>query len=159
MSIENQSALKPMHFDSILARQSAWSGSRSRVKKSLSSGLTLTSLVDCFTILVVYLLLATSIGVDELKMNSQIVLPSSRNSEEKSAGVQLQSVNGQYLLDNKPVEYADLYSALKQLKEKNDAIVIIADRKQKYDQLNPLILTSLNAGYSNIRFAVQREEE
>ncbi|MEQ1664470.1 MAG: biopolymer transporter ExbD [Bdellovibrionales bacterium] len=160
MFIENQKILNAHNFDSILMNQKQFSSVANKKDANLNSALTLTSLVDCFTILVVYLLLATSIGVDELKITEKIALPTALGSNDSAASLQLQVSGEKYVLNEKSVSLSNLSAAMRELRtnQKYNSVVILADKNQNFGKLNPVVLAGLEAGFSNIKFAVQVEE-
>ena len=125
-----------------------------KLKKVLSSGLMLTSLVDCFTIPVVYLLVATSFGSQELQIPKDMVLPGAENSVALSASIVIRVEDGQYKINDESVKLENLSDKLIEMRGDVDAIVIQADKRSDYSSLNPVVLSSLQAGFKKIKFAV-----
>jgi biopolymer transport protein ExbD len=161
MYLENQKLLNANNFNSVLISQKQFCPTASKKGKEIYAALTLTSLVDCFTVLVAYLLLATSIGSEELKITEKIALPKAIGATDSSTSLQLQVANNKYLLNGKSVELQGLSSALRSLRIQNkyESVMILADKSQSFGKLNPVVLAGLEAGYSNIKFAVQVEDD
>lgn len=133
------------------------------LKKALASGLTLTSLVDCFTILVVYLLVATSFGTEELNVPKDMQLPRAAHSDslEKGLVIEVAVKDGvaTYKIDEKRVSVENLSERLQKMKGQFDSVVIQADKKTDYSMLNPAVTSGLQAGFSKIKFAVLHGEK
>jgi biopolymer transport protein ExbD len=144
---------------SVLSSRSVIQPTSFYLKKSLSSSLTLTSLVDCFSILVVYLLMATSFGSEEINVPKEMKLPTAAHSSilEKSIVVAVSA--GNYTIDNKKYNLDQLGDALQSLRSKHDSIIIQADKTAEYSNLNPVVLSGLQAGFAKIKFAVMQEDE
>lgn len=126
----------------------------SAIKKVLASSLTLTSLVDCFTILVVYLLVATSFGSQELNMPKDMILPDAQYSTALAAGTVIRVEEGKYTVNDKSVSLEMLSEILQSTRGTSDSVVIQADKRADYSLLNPVVLASLQAGFTKIKFAV-----
>lgn len=126
--------------------------------KNLSSPLSLTSLVDCFSVLVIYLLVATTVGGVELDTPKNIQLPKASESTPLGTSAIIRLEGDRYFLNNKLVEINRLTEALKKLLPQFKSIVIQADRRLEFAKLNPVVLCGLAAGYTKIQFAVTKSE-
>lgn len=157
--------------------------SRRRKKKgqeegSESTGMMLTSLMDIFIVLVLYLLVNQSDGVN-IEPPARVVLPDSgvdtmpRPSimvvlSEQDVKIQGESVvsMAEVKASNQP-EIEPIRQAIVRIKteaeqKKNQAgvateVTIVADRGVPYKVLKKVMLSSSNAGYGKISFAVNQK--
>lgn len=157
--------------------------SRRRRKKgqeegSESTGMMLTSLMDIFIVLVLYLLVNQSDGVN-IEPPARVVLPDSgvdtmpRPSimvvlSEQDVKIQGESVisMGEVKASSQP-EIDPIRQAIVRIKteaeqKKNQAgvateVTIVADRGVPYKVLKKVMLSSSNAGYGKISFAVNQK--
>ena len=140
--------------------QSCFRPNTGREKKKAVAQLTLTSLVDCFTILVIYLLVATHIGGEEIQMPKDVQLPVATHADSYNNGTSIAYSKGKYLVDEKEVSLGQLVSALEALGvEDKKFLNILADKKTDFEDLNAAVLAGLQAGYKQIRFVVKQEDE
>lgn len=131
-----------------------------RTRKKAVTQLTLTSLVDCFTILVIYLLVSTHIGGEEIQMPENIQLPLAQTTDSYNHGTSIAYANGKYIIAEKTVSLGDLVSALEAAKiEDKDYLNILADKKTDFEDLNAAVLAGLQAGFKQIRFVVKQGDE
>ncbi|MCB0361618.1 MAG: biopolymer transporter ExbD [Bdellovibrionales bacterium] len=145
---------------------------KSRSRHQESSGHNLTSLVDCFAIILVYLLLATSFGEIDLDIPKDMVLPKATEAQSLTHQFILLVRDKSYEIGNRQISPENLTEELKKLADSQDeakstpsqensdnrSIVIQADRKLSWSELNPAVVASLQAGFSEIQFAVLKEE-
>lgn len=145
---------------------------------SESTGMMLTSLMDIFIVLVLYLLVNQSDGVN-IEPPSRVVLPDSavdtmpRPSimvvlSEQDVKIQGESVvsMAEVKASNQP-EIEPIRQAIVRIKteaeqKKNQAgvateVTIVADRGVPYKVLKKVMLSSSNAGYGKISFAVNQK--
>ena len=126
--------------------------------KELAQVLPLTSLIDAFSIIVIYLLIGTQSGVVETP-NPKFMLPMAQNSQtlEKAVAI-LRIEKNQFFLDDKPVTLQNLGEKLAELKnssaDKNIELMVQADQDMQYAQLDPLIKAGSLAGIEKLKFAV-----
>lgn len=127
--------------------------------KELAQALPLTSLIDAFSIIVIYLLIGTQSGVIETPLNGKIQLPIAQNAEtvEKTVAI-LRIEKNQFYLNDKLVRFQDLSEKLADLKknssDKNVEIMVQADQNMNYASLDPLIKAGSLAGIEKFKFAV-----
>lgn len=134
--------------------------SEQKTKKKAVAQLTLTSLVDCFTILVIYLLVSTHIGGEEIQTPENIQLPIAESTDSYNHGTSIAYAEGKYIVGDKPVSMAELVSALEAAKiEDKDYLNILADKKTDFEDLNAAVLAGLQAGFKQIRFVVKQGDE
>jgi len=145
---------------------------------SESTGMMLTSLMDIFIVLVLYLLVNQSDGVN-IEPPSRVVLPDSavdtmpRPSimvvlSEQDVKIQGESIvsMAEVKASNQP-EIEPIRQAIVRIKteaeqKKNQAgvateVTIVADRGVPYKVLKKVMLSSSNAGYGKISFAVNQK--
>ncbi len=141
------------------------SGFGAKHKKKIESSLTLTSLVDCFTTILVYLLLASSFGGAELQIPKRMALPQAMHSTNLEEGVVVMVDNGRYTIKSgrktSTVAVNQLFDALRNEKQSDphDFVVVQADKNTRFSDINPAVLTALQAGFKQVRFAVMQEDE
>ncbi len=138
--------------------------SASTGKKRIESSLTLTSLVDCFTTILVYLLLASSFGAADLHIPRNMHLPSASNSTNLENGIDVVVNNGRYMIEvgrsKRIVPVQQLIETLREQKRSNQKnfIVVEADKNTDFSQINPAVLAGLEAGFKQVRFAVMQKD-
>lgn len=139
-----------------LSNQSRIAQKKSRLKKSIIASLTLTSLIDAFSILVIYLLTNASNTQIPFDMRGGMQIPQAKLAESLSYGSVVRVQNGEYFIDLIKVSINDLPVKLRELKEKNpkEIIIIQADRKLPFAEMNPIILAMAQAGVEKFQFAV-----
>ena len=124
-----------------------------------SEHLNLVSLIDCFTILVAYLLVVTQVGTREIPLDQNIKLPVAYNSGIPSENTVVRLKGSQLIVDEKPVaanQLVDVLAAARANTERK-SLMIQADKNINYESLNPLVISGLQAGYEKIAFAVMTE--
>lgn len=126
--------------------------------KDLGLALPLTSLIDAFCIIVIYLLIGTQSSGVETKIPGQMQLPMAEYAQTVDKEVAtLRIEKGNYFLNEKPVGRTSLGAKLSELKKENsDAmeLMVQADTKMEYADLDPLLRAGAEAGIEKLRFAV-----
>lgn len=131
-----------------------------RGKKNLVAALMLTSLVDAFAILVIFLILnqSSSLPVD---VNGDMQLPATKESAMVSDAVTvtLNDEGSRFEIDKKTVGINNLVATLKAAreakpKESQNSLMIIADKEINFADLNPVIVAGSHAGFTHFKFAV-----
>ena len=132
--------------------------------RELAQALPLTSLIDAFSIIVIYLLIGTQSGGLEIPAGA-LTLPVAQNSQavEKEVAI-LRIQKNQFYLNDQPVSLANLGQKLAELKEaavkkspdegKNFELMVQADQNMQYADLDPLIKAGSLAGIEKLKFAV-----
>ncbi|MCZ0933254.1 MAG: biopolymer transporter ExbD [Oligoflexia bacterium] len=138
-------------------------------KKRGAAVLMLTSLIDAFSILVVYLLMFFSSTGEMTYVSSDIDLPKANVIERLDRYSIIQIKKEGYFVEDTELKADDLVSYLVDLKkqlngnhsnqvgDQKDTITIQADKTVKYSRLSPVIQACSHAGFSNIKFAVLGE--
>lgn len=160
----NEGVLKNSAFHSILGESSVLAPKSERTKRSVVAELLLTSLVDAFSILVVYLLLSFSNSGELLYLNKGTELPKAAQAEALERHPVVKVDDGKIYLENEEVTADQLVPALlesrKQWIEQHPGeefpgiITVQGDRRLKYELLNSIVLASAQTGFSDIKFAV-----
>lgn len=125
------------------------------------ASLMLTSLVDAFSILVIFLIMNTSANQESLEVDTKkISLPVASDGQLMMEGVTVRvDPFGNYLVDKKVINRGQLVAELKRLfatvpNAKKDGVIIVADRNLNYEELSPVILAGSTAGFQKFKFAV-----
>jgi biopolymer transport protein ExbD len=131
-------------------------GEISKKKRSeLALVLPLTSLIDAFSIIVIYLLIGTQTGAAEVQVGGQIQLPvaeSGTGIETPAPIVRIEK--GQYFINDELVPSSRLGEKLVELKKEDSEILIQADQAMNYADLDPLLRAGSEAGIQKLKFAV-----
>lgn len=161
--LENASALKQTSLGSALGGTSMLrpkAGARGR--RTMVASLMLTSLVDAFSILVIFLIMNHSANNEVVNVGDKVVLPQARESQFIQNGVVVRVESGKFLVEDKQVGLSDLVSHLRKLNSsteigKREGLIIVADRQMDYADLSPLILAGSQSGFTKFKFAVIRK--
>jgi|GEM_PF-1260807 len=121
--------------------------------------LSLTSLIDAFSIIVIYLLISTTANQFEVPISPTIVLPQADKGDmiaEESPIVRIEQ--GKFYIENTWIAESQLGKRLFELKQKlsrpDMPIIVQADQQTEFKNINPLIIASSQAGIQKIKFAV-----
>lgn len=148
-----KSLLKNQAMKGALAGASRLNPKGGKAKKSLISSLMLTSLIDAFCILVIFLLSNGNNSGQQLDLRGKIQLPQVVHSEAMGMGTVVKFVDGKYFVDDKPVTAQGLPAALYAIEKKGD-LIVQADRKVEFVEMNPIILAASHAGFEKFKFVV-----
>ena len=132
---------------------------------SVVAPLMLTSLVDAFAVIVIYLLVSTTQGPEALDVKKDIQLPVAAKSKVLQPGVSLRIVDNKYFLDKESYSLPELLKTLKamsvQLKDDSDpregSLVIQADKNSDYRTISPILSVASQSGFDKIKFAALEE--
>ncbi len=159
------SPLKKSVLASAIAGQSRIRPTGQKHRRTLLASLMLTSLVDAFSILVIFLLINYSANQDNVNVGDKIRLPEARASQfiQNGVVVRIEGETGEVFVDDKGIAISALADHLKALnggaeKASSDGLVIVADRQLDYAALSPVILAGSSAGFTKFKFAVVRDE-
>jgi biopolymer transport protein ExbD len=126
-------------------------------RRNLMFSLTLTSLIDAFTIIVIYLLVNFGNPNQNLKLNGNIDLPQAVKNDEVGEGTIISIKNGRYFFEEKEISLNDVTRRFVQViqeKAGEQNLVIEADKATDYQALSPIILAGSQAGFHQFKFAV-----
>ena len=156
-----------MNNNSSLGGSGTGLGKSKRQKKSVVATLMLTSLVDTFSVLVIYLLVNFSTTGEMLYVNKDMQLPTAAETEELQRNVIVTVEKDKIYIEDDEVQIAGLVKQLIKMKkdcieyypgtEFTGAMTVQADKGQSYDLLSHVIQAGGHAGYSDINFAVVRK--
>lgn len=161
-----QSYLATENLISPLSSESVIRPKANKGPKTLVAALILTSLVDAFSILVIYLLMNTTTATEALDLEKEITLPMATQSDMLQAGVVVSALKKSYKINNEVLTAEELGPRLKALQEKLDSesdrragkLVIQADKKVNFETLNPIIIAGSQGGFETIKFAVMPDK-
>ena len=141
-------------------------------KKVAAVSLSLTSMVDMFAILVIFLLTNNQSVEEWVKLEHNITLPQAKTVDEPKKAVTLQvavdKIYGQDVsADSVEVPLADVANIargpliiepiktwLVKLKNKEGYVNIVADEKVSYGAIRRIVSTAQMAGFRNVNLAV-----
>lgn len=128
------------------------------MRKELALALPLTSLIDAFSIIVIYLLIGTQNSGIEADLPAKLNLPSASHSQgvDKQTAI-LRIEKGSYYLNDKMIPSTQLSDKLSELKKQSTdkvELMIQADTEMKYADLDPLLKAGSQAGIEKLKFAV-----
>lgn len=157
--------LKNKVLYSPLAAQSTLRPQRRKGARSMTGTLMLTSLVDAFSILVIFLMMNSAAENSDFQAE-KVVLPKASESIATMKTSVVKFSEGKIYINDKVTPVASLGAALgelhKKLKDAGDtngeSLVIIADQDLDFGTLNPIIVAGSRVGFSEFKFAVQRVE-
>jgi len=137
----------------------------SRSIVSVVAPLMLTSLVDAFAVIVIYLLVSTTQGAKELDTKRDIKLPIAKQSKILEAGVSLRIVNNEYFIKEEIYTLPELLSELKTMSEtfksesdpREGNLIIQADKNSDYKSISPVLSVASQSGFEKIKFATLEE--
>lgn len=157
--LRNTALHSPLKQASFLHPEGGFSAER-----DINAPLMLTSLVDAFSILVIYLLMHFSASGEILILSQGMELPKAYNSQELIRQTIVKVEEGRYFVENEEVTEEGLVAKLLQLREEwnrtrpgeefADKLIVQADRRTPYKALNSVVLAGAQTGYSEIKFAV-----
>ena len=152
----NRSIIKDQFVKSALQGQSVLIPARSRRRKILVFSLTLTSLIDAFSILVIYLLINFGAG-QSVQPGRGMQLPLASQGVILNNGTVVSVNKGHYFIDGREVASADLARRLYEKRYKSNkpstevaSLIIQADKQVSYDGLSPIILAGAQAEFCSI---------
>ena len=128
----------------------------------IAAPLMLTSLVDAFAVIVIYLLVSTQQQGKELDIDKKISLPQAQKSEILKPGVNLRVKDGHYYINEEKMNENQLLGFLADLNkkfeesgdERKGQLVIQADKNSDYSKVSPILMIAAQTGFENIKFAV-----
>lgn len=123
------------------------------LKRTAGASLMLTSLVDAFSILVIFLMMNSATDTSPIEAYGSIDLPQAKSALVTEERPTLRIEKGEYFLKEQKIEVSGLLDALNSIPSKGE-LIIIADREMDYQELNPVIVLGSQAGFSDLKFAV-----
>jgi biopolymer transport protein ExbD len=138
---------------------------RRGMKKKTVMALVLTSLVDAFSILLLYLLTANTGNGSTLELDKTEKLPMAIKTEALNAGTIVRVENGRYFLGNIQINATELaaklqveQASLPKGSADSQSLIIQADRNMDFAMLTPVIRAGSISGFNKFKFAVLQDE-
>lgn len=123
-------------------------------KKPLVFSLMLTSLIDAFSILVIYLLAGgTELDSSRLKNLSKLPLSSQGTKIDEGLVIRVEK-DGRFFLGQQETTLAELMTKFKGV---GSSVVIEADRNTSFRMLSPLVAAASRVGLETFEFAVIKD--
>ena len=134
------------------------------LKKSLAASLILTSLVDAFSILVIYLLVNTTAGTENLNISKKMQLPIASESELLTSGLIVKIEDSKFYVNDEIVNSQSLTKKiedelLKLSTEESKTLIIQADKQTEFRSINYIIHAAHALNLSKVKFAVFPKDE
>lgn len=137
---------------------------KGKSRKKLVAALLLTSLIDAFSIILLYLLVQNSGVESTLELDGVDRLPLATKIESIHNGTILKVDAGSYYINDQAVPVSQLAAYLQKLKEQEGleesghSLIIQADRMTDFSGLGPVIRAGSIAGFNKFKFAVLQGE-
>lgn len=161
--LNNAKPLSNTHLGSALAGTSLIRPKGAKGGRSLTAGLMLTSLVDAFSILVIFLIMNHSNSQDVINLGDKLQLPTATDSQVIQQGIVVRLEGGKFMVEETAVLKPQLAAYLKKMNDgaetaKKEGLIIVADRNLDYEELSPVILAGSQAGFTKFKFAVIKKD-
>ena len=148
---------KDSNFKSAMFSSSILTPSKDKKRLSINPTLLLTSLIDVFAILVIYLLVSTS--DPSLNVESELLgnLPQAEDFTQLMDGFVITIENGRFYIEDKPVSMTTIRRELEELfaaENKKASLVIVSSKESQFNSISPLVRAASEAGVENIKFAI-----
>lgn len=130
------------------------SGSKTK-GKSLLFNMNLTTLIDAFCILVIFLLANMNGQLQDLKIGKNMTLPAAVQTEVLATGVVVRMEKNEFFIDEQKTTMENIVKTLIDRKtEEKNSLIIQADKNTDYDKISLLLRAGGEAGYEKYAFAV-----
>jgi biopolymer transport protein ExbD len=135
-----------------------------RPKRKLVMALILTSLVDAFSIMLLYLLVQNTGNGSTLELSKAEKLPTAMKAEALHTGTLVRVEGSRYFLGDQPVEQTQLAQRLQAAKaalgtsDGSDALIIQADKAADFAMIAPIVRAGSVTGFHKFKFAVLQGE-
>lgn len=136
-------------------------------KKELAAAVILTSLVDAFSILVIYLLVSLSHSGEAVYISKDMKLPEASNIELLTRVTMVRIEKDKMFVENKEVQPKKLVRELIQLRKEIEkthneggqgfsdfSLMVQADKEQPFAVLSQVIQAGSHAGFQEVKFSV-----
>lgn len=134
---------------------------RGRVMRPMMFTLALTSLIDAFSILVIFLLIQGPSGHKEINLGD-VKLPSVQKFTTLDEGITIRIEKGVYYINDTQLDPKNLVSALHEARQSLDSttksLIVQADRRSEFNAINPIIQAGAQTGFEQIKFAVMPQK-
>jgi biopolymer transport protein ExbD len=126
-------------------------------RRILMASLSLTSMVDMFAIMVIFLLANSSTVAQWIEVSHNIELPQAKFADPPPKAATLQIAQGMIYGDTKTLD--PIRNWLGRNAKKEGFINIVAHHRVPYGVIKRVIATCQDAGYKNVNLAVQPRAE
>ena len=151
------STLKRM---SVLGPSQGGASSSRSGKKTLEFSINLTTLIDAFCILVIFLLANMNTSSETIDVSQKVALPTATMSEILDMGTVVKIEDGQFIVNELQVSRDQLVQALSNIRKqetsekKKTSIIIQADRQTDFDLIGDILRAGGQLGFTKYSFAV-----
>jgi biopolymer transport protein ExbD len=128
-----------------------------RTPKKLTATLSLTSLIDAFSILVIYLLIVTQNGITDINLKPTVSIPESESApfvEKKPLVVRLEK--NRFYIEDQVYSESQLISLVKTRSQ--DSVAIQAGKKDQFGHIEALIQVLRKSGVNKIELLAERSQ-
>lgn len=123
--------------------------------KGLLFAMNLTTLIDAFCILVIFLLSNMSTQVQQVEVGKNMTLPAAELTEIMSTGVVVRLEENEIYVEDKKIATDDIVKVLiAQKSAEKSSLIIQADKNSDYEKISILLRAGGQAGYEKYAFAV-----
>lgn len=122
--------------------------------KNLFFSLNLTTLIDAFCILVIFLLSNMNNQIQNLQTSKSLILPTAVKTDNLDKGVVVRIEGNTLFMDNKTIPKDKIAEALLTAKNSETSLIIQADRQSDYEYIGLVLRAGGQAGYDKYVFAV-----
>lgn len=135
-----------------------------RSKKKMVMALVLTSLVDAFSIMLLYLLVQNTGNGSTLELNKSEKLPTAVKAEALHKGTLVRIEGRRYFVGEQQVEQVQLAQRLQETKaaqasnEESESLIIQADKGIDFAMIAPVVRAGSISGFHKFKFAVLQGE-
>lgn len=135
-------------------------------RKKIEATITLTSLIDAFVIIVLYLVICNSPSQETIDLEDQINLPQAKVYNQLDGSPVITFKQNQFFIEGKMILEKDLIPQLQKLtssfsskvKNTETSIILQADENIEFNKLQPFLTASAHAGIKNVKFAVHQQD-
>ena len=162
----NHVSVKDFQLKSPLLSALALSPQKKSSKKKMVAGLILTSLVDAFSIMLLYLLCQPTGNGSTLELGKSENLPTAVKTDVVNNGTLIRVEGTHYFLNNQEIPGPQLAQKLQEIKagfgdRKDDdarSLIIQADKGVDFASLTPVVRAGSVSGFNKFKFAVLQGE-
>ncbi len=132
-------------------------------KRNMVVGLVLTSLVDAFSIMLLYLLAQNTGNGSTIELDKSEKLPTAIKAEALHDGTMVRIEGNTYYLGKERIEIVQLAARLQEVKASKSGpeaenLIIQADKGSDFSMIAPIVRAGSISGFNKFKFAVIQEE-
>jgi biopolymer transport protein ExbD len=135
-----------------------------RPKRKMVMALILTSLVDAFSIMLLYLLVQNTGNGSTIELNKAEKLPTASKAEALHNGTLVRVEGSRYFIGDQQVDQTQLAQLLQSKKaglgvgEDSESLIIQADKAADFAMVAPIVRAGSVTGFHKFKFAVLQGE-